>query len=77
MRNAIIEAETREEVMQEMEERIRNMEKIFARRLMKEVRLDSSSLSLCLQFDSKSKKNYSDCSLVLTPSALLRSNSTR
>lgn len=37
MRCAIIEAETREEVMQEMEERIRNMEKMFARRLMNEV----------------------------------------
>jgi kinesin family member 20 len=39
MRSAVIEAETREEVMGEMEERIREMEKRFARRLMNEVRL--------------------------------------
>ena len=39
MRSAVIEAETREEVMREMEERIREMEKRFARRLMNEVRL--------------------------------------
>ena len=38
MRCAIIEADTREEVMQEMEERMRTMEKTFNRRLMKEVR---------------------------------------
>ncbi|TFY71141.1 hypothetical protein EVG20_g1873 [Dentipellis fragilis] len=37
MRCAIIEADTREEVMQEMEHRIHNMEKMFARRLMNEV----------------------------------------
>jgi kinesin family member 20 len=39
MRSAVIEAETREEVMGEMEERIREMEKRFAMRLMNEVRL--------------------------------------
>ena len=39
MRSAVIEAETREEVMREMEERIREMEKRFAGRLMNEVRL--------------------------------------
>ena len=39
MRSAVIEAETREEVMREMEERVREMEKRFARRLMNEVRL--------------------------------------
>jgi kinesin family member 20 len=39
MRSAVIEAETREEVMREMEERIREMEKRFTRRLMNEVRL--------------------------------------
>ena len=39
MRSAVIEAETREEVMREMEERIREMEQRFARRLMNEVRL--------------------------------------
>lgn len=37
MRCAIIEADTREEVMQEMEERMQNMEKMYTRRLMKEV----------------------------------------
>jgi hypothetical protein len=39
MRSAVAEAETREEVMREMEERISEMEKRFARRLMSEVRL--------------------------------------
>ncbi|KAI0318991.1 P-loop containing nucleoside triphosphate hydrolase protein [Amylostereum chailletii] len=37
MRAAVIEAETREEVMHEMEERMLEMEKMFARRLMNEV----------------------------------------
>ncbi|KAL4246773.1 Kinesin-like protein [Abortiporus biennis] len=37
MRSAIIEVETREEVMQEMEDRMRNMEKMYTQRLMKEV----------------------------------------
>jgi hypothetical protein len=37
MRCAIIEAETREEVMREMEERMRNMEGMYSRRLMTEV----------------------------------------
>jgi kinesin family protein 20 len=37
MRCAIIEAETREEVMKEMEERMRSVEKMYARRLMNEV----------------------------------------
>jgi hypothetical protein len=37
MRSAVTEAETREEVMREMEERIREMEKRFSRRLMNEV----------------------------------------
>jgi kinesin family member 20 len=36
-RSSVIEAETREEVMREMEERISEMEKRFARRLMNEV----------------------------------------
>ncbi|KAH9982702.1 P-loop containing nucleoside triphosphate hydrolase protein [Lactifluus volemus] len=40
MRSVVIEAETREEVMGEMEERIREMEKRFARRLMNEVELN-------------------------------------
>jgi kinesin family protein 20 len=38
MRSAVIEAETREEVMREMEERIQEIEKRFTRRLMNEVR---------------------------------------
>jgi kinesin family member 20 len=37
MRSATIEAETREEVVREMEERFSEMEKRFARRLMSEV----------------------------------------
>jgi hypothetical protein len=36
MRCAIMEAETREEVMREMEGRMRSMEKMYARRLMNE-----------------------------------------
>ena len=39
LRCALIEAETREEVMVEMEERMRSMEDMFARRLMRVVRL--------------------------------------
>ncbi len=39
MRSAMVEAETREEVMREMEERIGEMENRFRRRLMNEVRL--------------------------------------
>lgn len=37
MRCAIIEAETREEVMREMEARMRTMEEMYSRRLMNEV----------------------------------------
>lgn len=37
MRCAIIEAETREEVMREMEERMRSMERMYSKRLMDEV----------------------------------------
>jgi len=37
MRCATIEAETREEVMQEMEERMRAVERLYAKRLMNEV----------------------------------------
>lgn len=39
MRSAVVEAETREEVMREMEERIGEIEKRFTRRLMNEVRV--------------------------------------
>jgi kinesin family protein 20 len=38
MRSAVVEADTREEVMREMEERIQEIEKRSTRRLMKEVR---------------------------------------
>lgn len=38
MRCAIVEAETREEVMQEMETRMMNMERMFAKRMMHAVR---------------------------------------
>lgn len=37
MRCAIVEAETREEVMKEMEERMRAVERTYAVRLMSEV----------------------------------------
>ena len=37
MRCAIIEAETREEVMKEMDERMQSVERMYARRLMNEV----------------------------------------
>lgn len=37
MRCAVIEAETREEVMHEMEERMLHMERVFAKRLKNEV----------------------------------------
>lgn len=38
MRCAMVEAETREEVMREMEERMRAVERTYALRLMSEVR---------------------------------------
>jgi len=43
MRCALIEAETREEVMREMEERMRIMEAMYSRRLMNEVFLRKST----------------------------------
>lgn len=46
MRCALIEAETREEVMREMEERMRVMETMYSRRLMNEVFLRNSSTSI-------------------------------
>jgi len=46
MRCALIEAETREEVMREMEERMRVMETMYSRRLMNEVRLGNSSITI-------------------------------
>lgn len=46
MRCALIEAETREEVMREMEERMRVMEAMYSRRLMNEVFLRNSSTNI-------------------------------
>lgn len=40
MRCAITEAETREEVMEEMEERMRNMEKRYLKRITDEVEMN-------------------------------------
>lgn len=40
MRCAITEAETREEVMEEMEERMRNMEKMYLKRITNEVEMN-------------------------------------
>ncbi|KAJ8083705.1 hypothetical protein PM082_002471 [Marasmius tenuissimus] len=42
MRCAVIEAETREEVMREMEERMQEMQRMYTRRLMKEVEQNES-----------------------------------
>jgi hypothetical protein len=46
MKRAIVEAETREEVMKEMEERMRSMEWMHARRLMSEVCFFSTVLKI-------------------------------
>ena len=51
MRCAVIEAETREEVMRDMEDQIREMETRFTRRLMNEVRF----------LDKKGSKADSSC----------------
>ena len=45
LRCALIEAETREEVMIEMEERMRSMEDMFTRRLMRVVSLRNTMLT--------------------------------
>jgi kinesin family protein 20 len=44
MRCAITEAETREEVMEEMEERMRNMEKMYQKRIMDEVEMNERKM---------------------------------
>jgi kinesin family member 20 len=49
MRCAIIEAETREEVMKEMEERMQSVERMYARRLMNEVCSDFCELPLVVK----------------------------
>ncbi|KAI9444981.1 kinesin-domain-containing protein [Lactarius indigo] len=69
MRSAVIEAETREEVMGEMEERILEIEKRFTRRLMNEVELNEMRMDakidmlhrsgLVGQASSKTKKQSS------------------
>jgi hypothetical protein len=51
MRCAIIEAETREEVMKEMEERMQSVEKMYARRLMNEVNIFIYAYRVNLYFD--------------------------
>jgi kinesin family protein 20 len=50
MKRAIVEAETREEVMKEMEERMRSMEWMHARRLMSEVCFFSTVLKMSIYF---------------------------
>ncbi|KAJ8517057.1 hypothetical protein ONZ45_g5728 [Pleurotus djamor] len=47
---AVIEAETREEVMKEMEERMRQMEKMYARRLMNEVERNEMKTDAKIEF---------------------------
>ena len=70
MRCAIVEAETREEVMQEMEERMRNMEKIYTRRLAREVSaLEVPVVSLILtdmaaQIEENEKKTDAKIGLI-------------
>lgn len=49
MRCAIIEAETREEVMKEMEERMQSVERMYTRRLMNEVCWDFCELPLVVK----------------------------
>lgn len=49
LRCALIEAETREEVMVEMEERMRSMEDMFTRRLMRVVGLSTHADEGCVQ----------------------------
>ena len=44
MRCAITEAETREEVMEEMEERMRNMEKMYLKRITDEVKMNERKM---------------------------------
>lgn len=44
MRGAITEAETREEVMEEMEGRMRNMEKMYLKRIADEVEMNERKM---------------------------------
>ena len=56
MQCAVIEAETREEVMEEMEERMRSMEKMYTRRLAQEVSRLMSSFPVRFSPPSRSRK---------------------
>jgi len=44
MRCAITEAETREEVLEEMEERMRNMERMYLKRITDEVKMNERKM---------------------------------
>ena len=44
MRCAFTEAETREEVMEEMEQRMRNMEKMYLKRITDEVKMNERKM---------------------------------
>lgn len=57
MRCALIEAETREEVMREMEERMRMMEEMYSRRLMSEVGCSHSRLLSLLSIKMQLERN--------------------
>lgn len=48
VRCALIEAETRDEVMREMEDRMMRMERMFTKRLMNEVKLLTASLFVAI-----------------------------
>ena len=62
MRSAVVEAETREEVMREMEERIQEIEKRFTRRLMNEVRLYVFKISYAIStFTGRVERGEDGC----------------
>ncbi|EED81253.1 predicted protein [Postia placenta Mad-698-R] len=58
MRCALVEAETREEVMEEMEERMHDMEKMFKRRLMKEVEQNERMMDAKIDMVNRSKLRH-------------------
>ncbi|CCM00330.1 uncharacterized protein FIBRA_02360 [Fibroporia radiculosa] len=58
MQCAVIEAETREEVMEEMEERMRSMEKMFKRRLMKEVEQNEKKMDAKIDMLNQTKARH-------------------
>ncbi|CDO75878.1 hypothetical protein BN946_scf184672.g11 [Trametes cinnabarina] len=55
IRNALIEAETREEVMVEMEERMRSMEEMFTRRLMRVMEHNEEKMDAKLDMIQRSR----------------------